>query len=457
MGGSRAEPRGRADSDAGRHASFSPDVLAGRLSEWPVPQRYVALVSGGCDSMVLLHALAAVRMRLRSPLAVLHFDHGLSPDSAAWADFVAARCEALKVPCFRESLGLEAGAAAETRAREARYERLAGWMLPGDGCLSAHHADDQAETFLLQALRGSGMAGLASMPAWTVFGRGWLGRPLLAWTRAELQAWAVRQGVPWVEDPANQDPSVPRNWLRTRVWPALAETWPAASRTLGRAAGLAADADAVLGEVAAEDLCRLGGAEAGSLPAEALLALSPPRRRNALRHWLLEQGLAGPSARKLRELEAELVLADHGARAVVSWPGARIQRYRGRLFAYRPWPPAPPDAMPLVPEQTLDLGRLGHITLRRDAGGPLGEPLIRRELMIRFRAGGERLKPAGDRHHRKLKHLLQEQSVLPWMRDRLPLLYAGDELAAVPGVVEASETFAGTGWRLDWSGAPPLH
>lgn len=457
MDGSRAEPRGGADSDAGRHSPFSPDALAGRLSQWPAPRRYVALVSGGCDSMALLHALAGMRGQLRAPLAVLHFDHGLNPDSEDWADFVAARCGALGVPFFLESLGLEPGPAAETRAREARYERLARWMQPGDGCLSAHHADDQAETFLLQALRGSGMAGLAAMPERAGFGPGWLGRPLLAYTRSELQAWAVRHGVAWVEDPANRDTSVPRNWLRTRVWPVLAEAWPAASRTLGRAAGLAADADAVLGEVAAEDLDRLGGGEAGSLPADALLALSPPRRRNALRYWLLEQGLAVPSARKLRELEGELVLADPGARAVVSWPGACARRYRGRLFAHRPWPPAPPEAMPLVPGQVLDLGGLGRLALRPDAGGPLSEALLGHDLTIRFRTGGERLKPAGDRHHRKLKHLLQEQSVLPWMRDRLPLLFAGRDLVAVPGVVEASEAYAGTGWRLDWSGAPPLH
>lgn len=417
----------------------------------------MALVSGGCDSMVLLHALIEIRDQLSAPLAVLHFDHGLSTESADWAHFVETRTRALNIPFFREALNLEAGAAAETRAREARYARLADWMQAGDCCLSAHHGDDQAETFLLHALRGSGMAGLAAMPEWRTFGPGWLARPLLAWTRADLQDWAARHHLEWVEDPANRDLSVPRNWLRARIWPALTEYWPAAAQTLGRAAGLAADADALLNQMAGEDLRSLHGGEGDSLAAESLFGLPAPRRRNVLRYWLREQGLPVPTARKLQELETAFVLSDPGGRAVVNWPGACVRRYRDRLFAHPPWPPIPTGTLRLVPGQALDLGRLGRITLCRDDKGPLDEKLASHELSIRFRDGGERLRPAGDPHHRTLKHLLQEQAVLPWMRGRLPLLYAGEELVAVAGVVEASARFGGTGWRLDWSGAPPLH
>ncbi len=436
---------------------FSAHTLAIRLQQWPVPNRYVALVSGGCDSMVLLHALAAVRDRLPAPLVVLHFEHGLAAASGDWAHFVEAQARVLGLPFFCEALGLEAGAAAETRAREARYARLTRWMQPGDCCLSAHHADDQAETFLLQALRGSGVAGLAAMPVRIGFGPGWLARPLLGWTRDELWAWATGHSLDWIEDPANQDQAVPRNWLRAHIWPALAEHWPSAARTLGRAAYLAGDAAAVLSELAAEDLQRLQADNVGSLAVGPLRTLSAPRRRNVVRYWLCELGLPVPTAQKLLELDAGFVVKDPGGGAIMAWPGARVRRYRGRLFACSPRSPVPDAEWRLMPEETLDLGDLGRITLRRDDRGMLTESLTSHELTIRFRAGGERVCLPGRAHHRKLKHLLQEQAVLPWMRDRLPLLYAEDELVAVPGVVEASGGFIGTGWRLDWSGAPPLH
>lgn len=456
MAGSKVEPARSVNSDSGCNVAFSPEALLPRLLEWAVPGRYVVLVSGGCDSVVLLHALAAIRSELPAPIVALHFDHGLMPASGEWAQFVSARAEALDIPFYCEALELPAGPAAETRAREARYSRLAQWMRPGDGCLSAHHGDDQAETFLLHALRGSGMAGLAAMPEWAPLGPGWLGRPLLAWTRGELRAWAVRHRLAWIEDPANQDMAVPRNWLRENIWPALRTHWPAASNTLARSASLAAEADAVMKELAAEDLQRLQDAT-GSLAVGSLLELSAPRRHNVLRYWLDKRGLPLPTARKLLELEAGFVIKDPGGRAVMSWTEARVRRYRDRLFAERPWPPAPESALRLVPEQPLDLGRFGRIVLRRDESGPLDSRLSDHELSIRFRAGGERLRPAGDLHHRTLKHLFQEREVLPWMRGRLPLLYAGEELVAVPGVVEASAGFSGRGWRLDWSGAPPLH
>lgn len=437
--------------------AFSAQSLTTCLQQWPESKRYVALVSGGCDSMVLLHALAEIRGQLSAPLAVLHFDHGLSTESADWARFVERRTRALNIPFYCENLDLEAGAAAETRAREARYARLADWMQAGDCCLTAHHADDQAETFLLQALRGSGMAGLAAMPAYTVFGSGWLTRPLLEWRREELRDWADACKLDWIEDPANLDQSVPRNWLRLNLWPSLVEHWPSAARTLHRTAGLAGNAATLLNELGAEDLRRLQCGGSHSLPVEPLLFLSPPRRHNLLRYWLRERDLPLPQARKLLELDTCFIVDDPGGRAILTWPGACVRRYRGRLFAHPPWPPISAAMLRLIPEQPLDMGELGQITLRRDERGPLSEALASQALTIRFRVGGERLRPAGEGHHRTLKHLLQDQAVLPWMRDRLPLLYAGNELAAVAGVVETAAEFAGTGWRLDWSGAPPIH
>ncbi len=433
--------------------TFSPQVLAERLAAWPAPTRYVALVSGGRDSTVLLHALAGTREALRAPVAVLHFDHGLAIEAREWRERVAAEAHRAGLPFFSESLGLTPGGAVETRARAARYTRLAQWMSPGDCCLSAHHANDQAETFLLQALRGTGPAGLAAMPGLVRFGAGWLGRPLLAWTREELADWASAHGLEWVEDPGNRDLSAPRNWLRHRIWPAIVEHWPAAAKTLARSAELAAQSDALATDIAKEDLARLDSAAGDRLPAAGLRALSRPRRCNVVRWWLRQRGVPLPSARKLAELEQRMVFADPGSRGLLVWPGAEARRYRGMIHVAPPWPVPPARALALRPGEWLDLGGLGRVGLFPHAGGPLRAQTAAAKLQVRFRAGGERIKPAGAQHHRTLKNLLQELEVLPWMRGRLPLLYAGDDLVAVADIVIAA-AHQGAGWRLLWEGGP---
>lgn len=436
---------------------FSASLLAERLLGWPVPGRYVALVSGGCDSMVLMHALAAIRDRLPAPVVVLHFDHGLSDQSEEWERFVENRARTLDLSFFSEKLGLEAGPGAETRAREARYACLREWMQIDDCCLSAHHADDQLETFLLHALRGSGAAGLAGIRPLMRFGTGWLGRPLLEWSRAQLNVWAGRHKLEWIEDPANRDLSVPRNWLRTQIGPSLSTRWPQAPHTIARSARLAGEADTVLAEVAREDLVRLKLGHPACLSVNALLGLSEPRRHNALRHWFREQQLPMPSARKLLELDAHFIVAEPGGLAELHWPGACVRRYRDCLFAHAPWPsPTPETVLVMEPEQPLDLGYLGQLRLVRDPAGPLAENAVSAPLTVRFRRGGERLRPAGSPHRRTLKNLLQEQAILPWMRVRLPLLYSGDRLAAVAGVIPATEKYSGQDWRLVWAGGPPL-
>lgn len=435
---------------------FSPERLEERLRAWPTPRRFVVLASGGGDSTALLHAMAEIVGRLSAPVLALHFDHGLSKDSADWQEKVERQAAALGMECFTEELNLGAdGGAIETRARRARYARLCEWMRANDCCLTAHHADDQAETFLLQALRGAGPAGLAAMPALARFGPGWLGRPLLDFTRDDLRAWAGARGLDWIEDPGNVVLSVPRNRLRHRVWPEMAAIRPAVARTLGRSAALAGEAAALIEEVAAEDLGRLGGREADRLPVAALAELSAPRRRALIRYWLRQRGFPVPEAAKLYEIEREFVLHNPGARAHLRFGDAEVRRFRGELFALRPLPLSPAEAIALVSGEYVDLGRLGRVGLIADPAGPLAPAAVTGELRLRFRIGGETIRPAGSAHHRALKKLLQERGILPWMRFRLPLLYANGELAAVAGVAVAEE-FSGRGWRFDWRDAPAI-
>ena len=233
----------------GTRVSFTPERLLRALEDGlaeagdPLPTGLCVALSGGLDSTVLAAGLASLRDagRLRWPLRALHVDHALHPDSAHWsaACIAWATSRQLPIEVVRVDARPAPGESPEAAARAARYAALRARLAAGEVLLTAHQADDQWETILLQSLRGGGLHAVAGMAALTRSGNGWLARPLLAWTRDELQAWAVEQDLRWLEDPSNLDPHIDRNYLRLHVLPRLRERWPAAARTAGRIAGFA--------------------------------------------------------------------------------------------------------------------------------------------------------------------------------------------------------------------------
>jgi tRNA(Ile)-lysidine synthase len=433
---------------------FSTHWLEERLDAWPKPRRYVVLASGGGDSTLLLHAMAELSERLPASVVALHFNHGLHPDADIWQKRVMRETASLGMYCCTQSLHLDAQAGAlETRAREARYARLSEWMGANDCCLTAHHGLDQAETFLLQALRGAGPAGLAAMPTHVAFGPGWLARPLLDFNRRELRNWADARHLQWVEDPGNRDVRSPRNRLRHQIWPAIEQGWPSAARTLTRSAALAAQANDLAEEVAAETLQKMGQVALRGLPLIALRELSRAKRRAVLRYWLSKNDTPAPTAKKLHELEREFIFRDPGANARLTMGGLEVRRFRNRLFVVQPLPSPPGRPIALAPGHYVDLGALGRVGIVVDPHGPLGTLVGAGDCELRFRRGGESLRPVGSDHHRTLKKLLRERDILPWRRFHLPLLYVDGKLAAVGDLTVADE-FVGKRWRLDWLNAP---
>ncbi|MDX1454994.1 MAG: tRNA lysidine(34) synthetase TilS [Gammaproteobacteria bacterium] len=413
--------------------------------------RLVIAYSGGLDSTTLLASLAGLAGRDPLPeLLAVHVDHGLHPDSASWAAQCARQAGDLGVDIDTYTVSVEqhAGLSREAAAREARYELFHEVIGPGDVLLTAHHLDDQAETFLLMALRGSGPAGLAAMPARAGFGQGHLCRPLLDFDRAALEAWAREQGLEWLEDPSNADQSLDRNFLRHRVLPLLAEQWPQAARTLARAARHSGAAAELLHEAAAHDLER-NPLHGECLPAELLLPLGPERQRNLVREWLRVNGLRMPSSEQLERIFREIVLAAPDARPRLALDGRELRRFRGVLYLVDELPVPEPVCWQqdtLVPAPGL--GRLRR--LDSDRGLPPGP------VEVRYRQGGERLTPEGRSGHHELKKLLQEAGVLPWWRDRIPLLYRDDELLAVGDIWLSEEHLEAGGWRPAWDERPRL-
>jgi tRNA(Ile)-lysidine synthase len=422
------------------------------------PARLLVAFSGGLDSTVLLHALAAARERHGVPVVAAHVDHGLQPESAewsAWCRMFAARLGidfiALDVEVDRHSgLGLEAA------ARAARYDALARLLGEGDWLLSAHHRDDQAETLLLNLTRGSGPSGLAGIGEVRPLGAGWLVRPLLAVSRAALEEYANRHSLEWITDPTNEDPQFDRNYLRHEVLPLLDARWPGISERLGRSAVLAGEAAALLGELAALDRGRLGE-RPDRLQLEPFRELSAARQRNVLRHVLTQLGLPLPGAAQLEQIVSELVPAREDAQPLVAWPGAEARRYRDRLYLLR-GAGAEPEPVDAGSSDCIRLpDELGVLRLRRGAEAGLSDAVLERGLELRFRSGGERLKPSGHIHTRTLKKLLQEEGIVPWMRDRVPLLYSGGNLVAVADLWIAADAVSQPGTAVQWQRRPALH
>jgi tRNA(Ile)-lysidine synthase len=400
---------------AATEAGFGLERVASLLATidpgWREVPVAVAL-SGGLDSTVLLHTLAPLAARGSLLLRALHVDHGLQPESAAWAAACRATCAAAGVALEVIELGLAParGESVEAQAREARYTALAGRLAEGERLVTAHHRDDQFETVLIQLLRGAGVAGLAAMPARARLGRGWQLRPLLGVDRAELAEYAVRHGLDWQRDPMNEATRFDRAYLRARVLPAIRERWPAAAVTVARSASHLAEASRLLDGIASVDAAQ--GVDDGRLSLATLAELPRDRQVNLLRWWLRQEGLRPPPAARLDAALPGFLNARPDGAPALRWDAGEVRRYRGRLYALAPGADA--GTFRLVTGQEGGLRHTGN-----------------GETTIRYRAGGERLRPHPGRPRKRLKDLCQEAGIVPWMRERLPLVYVGDCLAAV--------------------------
>lgn len=424
------------------------------------PARYLVAFSGGLDSTVLLHALWSVREQHGTPIVAVHVNHALQAEAARWQAHCRRFAEGLGIELHERTIDVPANDSRgiEAAARELRYRVLAGLTRPGDRVLTAHHEDDQAETLLLNLLRGSGPAGLAGIGRRQPLGAGLLLRPLVDISRAEIAAYAAAHALTWCEDPSNADSRFDRNFLRREILPALRRRWPAVSARLARSAGLLAESAELEADLAALDLAALG--EPARLSAAALAALSSARQRNVLRHALRHLGLPPAPASRLEQVVREVIPAPEDARPLVRWPGAEVRRYRGRVYLL-------PESQHLVgPEaevlradgRAVRLGTtLGRLVLQDKAGGGIDPALAGEGLRIAFRTGGEKFRPAGRGHTHPLKKLLQEAGVVPWMREFLPLLYAGDRLVAVGDLWIADDARRAPGYAVRWLDKPALY
>jgi tRNA(Ile)-lysidine synthase len=356
-------------------------------------KRVAVGLSGGVDSVVLLHLLERAAPRLGFALSAVHVHHGLSPNADAWARFCRKLCRDRGVPLRVRRVRVRAsGKGPEAAARDARREVFA--TSRADVIALAHHLDDQAETVLHNLLRGAGVRGARGMPAAGRLGGKRLWRPLLAVPRRAILAYARTRRLAWIEDESNRDAALTRNFLRLHVGPLLETRFPRWRESLGRAAR------------------HFAAAEVGA--------------DRALRAYLEARGLRAPGEAKLIEMLKQLT--GKGARTAIAHDGAVLRVYRGRV------------------EVEGNAG--GELLLRPATGRGIDAARLERgRVTLRPRTGGERLQVDPRRPRRTLKNLFQEAGIAPWRRDRLPLLYCGEELVWVPGLGIAAGWQAARGAR----------
>jgi tRNA(Ile)-lysidine synthase len=443
----------------------SPQALHGKLEAALVKlastRKFLIGLSGGLDSVVLLHAM--VRLRDHSGVAfqlrALHINHQLQDQAQSWEQHCQRQCAMLGVEFISTRVEISESTGIENAAREARYREFETELLPDEELLLAHHRDDQMETLLLRLVRGSGSRGLSGIPRSRVLGATRLLRPLLDIDREELQSYAESEQLIWVEDHSNKDEGFDRNYCRHTLLPLIEARWPEYRQSWSKSAVLASESEALLQELAAIDLGQIAAESKSIVSREKLLSLAEPRRRNVLRHWLASLGANELGWNKLQQLGNEVLQCASGQFIA---EGFQVFCFRESVHVL--------DSAELERDlDTIDLGAMpglpvagevilpgnGRLRIRTKQGeGICADKLSK--LSICYRRGGETCRLAG-RPNKTLKKILQESEVPPWLRSRIPLFYDGEDLSYIPGV-GVSEELAAKGAQpgciIEWE--PPI-
>lgn len=403
--------------------------LTGSLA---APHWYVGF-SGGIDSTVLLHLLHQwCAANPGSPtLGAIHINHGLQSAADDWQRHCEEVCRSLSVPLITRVVDVQAAGSGEAAARAVRYEAFVGQLQPGAVLFLGHHLDDQVETFFLRLLRGAGVEGLAAMPRCRTLGAGHLVRPLLDYTRSELERYAAHHNLTYVEDPSNKDTELDRNFLRADLLPLLASRWPAYRQSVARASGHMAAVSRILEDEFGIPDTLLSVMGDPGLPLPALTDGSAEIAATRLRAWLRLVGYQSPDHAAVQEFLRQLrEAAVDGKPRLVSGTYS-LQRYRDGVYLLPEFfAAAPSGKLVLERGERLEVPGVGAISLQPSSGDGL-ELVPGERLEIHWRQGGERCRLPGRDGSQSLKTLMQDWQVPPWWRDRVPLVSLGDELLAV--------------------------
>ena len=450
-----------------RGLAFTAERLLHILRSFPAVNAYIVGFSGGADSTALLHALGKIQQELGTPVSAVHVNHGIHPDANLWQQQCKSFChqQGIELICLDIKLDKRSGKGLEADARHLRYEAISKLLSPADCLLTAHHADDQAETLFLNLMRGSGVEGLTAMPESRPLGKGFLQRPLLHFKNSALKDYLRGNKLDWIEDPSNHSMNHDRNFVRHEVFPLLEQRWPEVSQRLLLTQEAMTDARRLL-EGLADNYLESNLNNPFVLMITQLCVDKPEMLRLVIRHWIKQSGAPGIPAYKLGSLCDQVRHSVSGQNISLHWDGWLLHWYRSQLWLQ------PDSAVQACPARrwpdgrsALDLG--GDIgQLRLDTGAPAGhqsEANGPEHPDGEFSVGGRMnleentIRLGGMR--KSLKNLFQYAGIPPWLRDSIPLCRLDGELVAV-GDWCFSEKFASwlsdNSTTLNWRPIHPL-
>lgn len=417
--------------------SFDTDLMLQKIRRLCGSSTLWVAYSGGMDSHVLLHLLATHRNQFSQTIKVVHVDHQLQSQSADWVVHCQQISNDLQLPFHGLTVNVTniPQSGLESAARTARYQAINQLIGHDAVLLTGQHLQDQAETLMLQLLRGAGNRGLGAMKAVTTWQQMTIIRPFLGVSRQALSEYATTHQLKWIDDPSNQDSEINRNFLRHHIWPVLQQRWPAINQNLARSAENLQESQLLLNELAETDLLHINADfKDGSLQIDKLLELREPRQRNVLRYVMHKLNILLPSRVNLQRILDEVCQTAMDAQPEVRWGGFIARRYQNRLYLGRETSPGRVlKSLMIYDQQPILLDEHQKLVWQPQRGSGIRSELFRAGLTLKFRQGGEKIQLAGKTHHQSLKKLFQHWQIPVWQRDKIPLLFDDKQLIAIVG------------------------
>ena len=404
---------------------FGSKALSEALKKLPTPRKYWVGFSGGADSTALLLALHNVQGLI--PFQAIHFHHGLNEEADAWLDHCEDFCATREIPFTSQSLNLPeiCNSNIEESARDCRYQAISELLGSDEMYLTAHHADDVAETLFINLMRGSGLEGLASIPELRQLAAGWVARPLLDRRRTELEDYLSRNRVKWLEDPSNKDQSYDRNYLRNQLFPTLKHRWPGLITRLNRSARIARSTSEVLADFITRQFSELLD-DPHRMPLDSLRELESPMQALVLRQWLRMRGVTALPESRMLEFLDQLRKADSNSRAEVRWKQWQLKLYKPYIWLQDTSIPDRCGRHPWTAGMKMELDqRHGYLELQGEIKS------IPKGWQIDSRQEGNRIQLTAGGSRSKLKELFRQSGIPPWLRPAIPVLYWQGEAVAV--------------------------
>ncbi len=434
------------------------DSFLSGLKQFSNSKKFWIACSGGMDSIVLLHLFYSNKSKITQAIEVLYVNHGLQKEADGWGTFCQEQSQkyGFSFTQLKITGSCPKGESIEGWAREERYALIEDVMNDNDVLFTAHHQDDQVETFFLQALRGAGPRGLASMPITKTLGNTFHYRPLLNYSREEINVYAKYNKLVWQEDKSNSDVQYDRNYFRHNVAPVIEKRWPAYRDTVSRLINNQKEYKALLDEVASTDFKLAQYKNEYSLNLDVVKKLSLARQKNLIFFWIKALNLKTPGFRNIEKIITDVFESNIEQSPCVNWENVEVRRYKNIVYlAQMKVDHNVYNEFSWNPESVLNLSNETLIAESTRGKGISKLKMEGNDFIVRYRQGGEKIYPNDLSQSKTIKQLFQEKGVLPWLRDSIPLIYVDGELALIPGFCVDVRYLAEddeASWDIHWSG-----